>query len=83
MTFAERLNMMQKRHAYFEAMAENCSSFEEFIISYNERLTILGIELSHQGNYLYLYMPLGFSDYEGYHIVHIQDSKLIVSQVIS
>lgn len=38
MTFAERLNMMQKRHAYFESMAENYSSFEEFIISYDERL---------------------------------------------
>ena len=83
LTFEERLTLMRKRYEYFSRLVGASSSFDDFIKEYDEQLAIGGIELSLQCQCIFLYVPLGFSDYEGYHIIQTIDGGLIVSPVIA
>lgn len=79
---AERLEMMRKRQAYFSAVAEEYTSFADFIRTEDWWLAIMGIELTEQGNYLVLHIQLDYTDYEDYFVFKLDDSTLTVSDVI-
>ena len=82
MTHDERLAMMRKRHAFLSEMVGGYNSFEIFIQDCDERLAIMGIELQDCGTHLYVYMPLGFNEYEGYHIIGNASGCLAVSPAV-
>ena len=67
MTLEERHEMMRKRHAYLCALAEPYGSPDEFAGDKDEWLAVSGIELTRNEEYISLYMPLGYDEYETYH----------------
>lgn len=82
MTREERCDLMRKRHAFLSNLVEPYSTLDDFTKDKDEWLAVLGIELTQQEEYISLYMSLGYSDYETYHIVSDGNGKLAVSHVI-
>jgi len=82
MPFEKRLEMMRRRQAYFSAVAEEYTSFEDFIGAQDMWLVIMGIELTDCGEYLKLYIQLGFTEYEAYYVIKDSAGKLTVSDII-
>ena len=78
----DRLEMMRKRQAYFSAVAEEYTSFADYIKEQDMWLAIMGIELTEHANYLQLYIQLDFTEYEYYFIVKTPDGFLTVSDII-
>lgn len=79
----KRLKKMQERQAYFSAVAEEYETFEEFTKTQKMWLEIMGIELYQETPlYLSLHIQLNYTDYETYHIIKGDDSKLTVSDII-
>ena len=79
----DRLEMMRKRQAYFSAVAEEYTSFADFIKAQDLWLAIMGIELTNCGRYLKLYIQLDFAEYEEYYVIMTDDGHLSVSDIIS
>lgn len=79
MTPDERHALMRKRHAYFNGLVKNYTSFEDFIKDMDEQLAIWGIELWNDRDSLGLYISLGYSEYEEYTIIKGADGHLAVS----
>lgn len=82
MTLEERHEMMRKRHAYLCAFAEPYGSLDEFAGDKDEWLAVSGIELTRNEEYISLYMPLGYDEYETYHIVPGGKGHLAVSHAV-
>ncbi len=82
MTFEERYAMMRKRHAFLHEIAIQYSSLETFVRERDEWFAVLGIELTLREKFISLYIPLGFNDYETYHVIIGKDGLLDVSEVI-
>ena len=82
MTFAERFDMMRKRHAFLHEIATQYSSLEAFATERDEWFAVRGIELTLCEKFISLYIPLGFNEYETYHIITVKDGSLDVSEVI-
>ena len=82
MTKEERIDMMRRRQAYFSAVAEEYTSFSDFIKAQDMWLAIMGIELIECDEYLRLYIQLDFTEYEQYHIIKTPEGNLIVSDII-
>ena len=82
MTFAERFDMMRKRHAFLHEIATQYSSLEAFATERDEWFAVRGIELTLCEKFISLYIPLGFNEYETYHIITVKDRSLDVSEVI-
>lgn len=82
MPFEKRLEMMQKRRALLSEMVKGYTDFDKFVCDYDERLAVMGIELQQYYDHLYLYISLGFNEYEGYHIVRNKNGQLVVSPII-
>lgn len=83
MTFAERFDMMRKRHAFLNAMVKPYTSLDEFAKEKDEWFAMLGVELTLGSNVISLYMQLDYGDYETYYIIPGKDGRLTVSEVIS
>lgn len=77
-----RFEMMRKRHEYFSAVAEEYTSFADFIKAHYMWLAIMGIELTDCGTYVKLYIQLDFSEYEEYFIVQNDDGTLTVWDIV-
>lgn len=77
----DRLEMMRKRQAYFSAIAEEYTSFADFIQAQDMWLAIMGIELTDCELYLKLYIQLDFSEYEEYYVIPDDDGQLTVSDI--
>lgn len=77
-----RLEMMRKRHAYFSAVAEEYTSFADFIKAHGMWLTIMGIELTDCGQYLKLYIQLSPAEYEEYYVIMDKDGQLNISDIV-
>lgn len=69
-TFAERFDMMRKRHAFLHEIAIQYSSLEAFASERDEWFTVRGIELTFCEKYISLYISLGFNEYETYHVIN-------------
>ena len=82
MTFEERYAMMRKRHAFLHEIATQYSSIEAFASEKDEWFAVRGIELTHCEEYISLYIPLGFNEYETYHVINGNDGLLDISEVI-
>ncbi|ROT12090.1 hypothetical protein EEL50_12320 [Muribaculaceae bacterium Isolate-105 (HZI)] len=82
MSTKERIEMMRKRQAYFSAVAEEYTSFADFIKTQDMWLAIMGIELTEHSDYLQLYIQLDFTEYEYYFIIKTPDGTLSVSDII-
>lgn len=82
MTFAERFDMMRKRHAFLHEIATQYSSLEAFATERDEWFAVRGIELTLCEKFISLYILLGFNEYETYHIITVKDRSLDVSEVI-
>lgn len=82
MTFAERFDMMRKRHAFLHEIATQYSSLEAFAMERDEWFAVRGIDLTLLDKFISLYIPLGFNEYETYHIITVKDGSLDVSEVI-
>lgn len=82
MTFAERFDMMRKRHAFLHEIATQYSSLEAFATERDEWFAVRGIDLTLLDKFISLYIPLGFNEYETYHIITVKDGSLDVSEVI-
>ena len=82
MSTKERIEMMRKRQAYFSAIAEEYTSFADFIKTQDMWLAIMGIELTEHSDYLQLYIQLDFTEYEYYFIINTPDGTLSVSDII-
>lgn len=82
MTFAERFDMMRKRHAFLREIATQYYSLETFAMEKDEWFAVRGIELTLCEKYISLYIPLGSNEYETYHVVNGKDGLLDISEVI-
>lgn len=82
MTFAERFDMMRKRHAFLHEIAIQYSSLEAFARERDEWFAVRGIDLTLCEKYISLYIPLGFNEYETYHVITGKDGLLDISEVI-
>ena len=82
MAFAERFDMMRKRHAFLHEIATQYSSLEAFASERNELFAVRGIELTLCEKYISLYISLGFNEYEPYHVINGKDGLLDISEVI-
>ena len=82
MTFAERLDMMRKRHAFLREIATQYSSLEAFANERDEWFAVRGIDLTLDEKYISLYISLGFNEYETYHVINGKDGLLDISEVI-
>lgn len=82
MTFEERYAMMRKRHAFLHEIATQYSTLEAFASERDEWFAVRGIELTLSEKYISLYIPLGFNEYETYHVIIGKDWLLDVSEVI-
>ena len=78
----DRLEMMRKRQAYFSAIAEEYTSFADFIKAQDIWLAIMGIELTDCGRYVKLYIQLDFTEYEEYYVIMTDDGYLSVSDIV-
>ena len=78
----DRLEMMRKRQAYFSAIAEEYTSFADFIKAQDIWLAIMGIELTDCGRYVKLYIQLDFSEYEEYYVIMTDAGYLSVSDIV-
>lgn len=78
----DRLEMMRKRQAYFSAVAEEYTSFADFINAQDMWLAIMGIELTDCGRYLKLYIQLDFAEYEEYYVIITDDGHMSVSDIV-
>ena len=78
----DHLEMMRKRQAYFSAVAEEYTSFADFIKDQDMWLAIMGIELTDCGQYLKLWIQLDFSEYEEYYVIMTDDGHLSVSDIV-
>lgn len=72
------LDMMRKRQAYFSAIAEEYTSFADFIRAQDMWLAIMGIQLTNHGEYLKIYVQLSPSEYEEYYVITGDDGRLTV-----
>lgn len=81
MTFEERYAMMRKRHALLREIATQYSSLETFASERDEWFAVRGIELTFY-EYISLYIPPGFNEYETYHAITGKNRMLDVSEVI-
>lgn len=82
MTFAERFDMMRKRHAFLHEIASQYSSLEAFASERDEWFAVRGIELILCEKFISLYIQLGFNEYETYHVINGNDGLLDISEVI-
>lgn len=82
MTFEERYAMMRKRHAFLHEIATQYSSLEAFASERDEWFAVRGIELTLCEKFISLYIPLGFNEYETYHVINGNDGLLDISEVI-
>ncbi|GEM_PF-2689995 len=80
--FEKRLNMMKKRQAYFSAVAEEYSTFDSFIQSSDDWLSIMGIELRVNEKCIDLHIQLDCKEYEDYFIILAEDGMLTVSDIV-
>ena len=78
----DRFEMMRKRQAYFSAVAEEYTSFADYIKAQDMWLAIMGIELTEQTNFLQLHIQLDFVEYEDYFIIKTPEGTLTVSDII-
>lgn len=78
----DRLEMMRKRQAYFSAVAEEYTSFADFIKAQDIWLAIMGIELKDCGRCVKLYIQLDFTEYEEYYVIMTDDGHLSVSDIV-
>ena len=78
----DRLEMMRKRQAYFSAVAEEYTSFADFIEAQDMWLAIMGIRLTDCERYLKLYIQLDFAEYEEYYVIMADDRHLSVSDIV-
>ena len=78
----DRLEMMRKRQAYFSAVAEEYTSFADFIKAQDMWLAIMGIQLTEYDNRLELYIQLDFTEYEQYYVIKTPEGNLTVSDII-
>ncbi|MCM1505240.1 MAG: hypothetical protein NC127_08595 [Muribaculum sp.] len=82
LTAIDRLEIMRKRQAYFSALAEEFTSFADFIKAHDLWLAIMGIQLTEYDDRLELYMQLDFAEYEQYYVIQTPDGNLTVSDII-
>lgn len=82
MSFEERYAMMRKRHVFLEELVKQYTSLDDLAKDKDEWFAIIGIELTHDGKYISLYMSLGFKEYETHHVIPGKNGKLTVSEVI-
>lgn len=82
MTFEERYAMMRKRHAFLQEIATQYSSLEAFANERDEWFAVRGIELTLCKKFISLFIPLGFNEYETYHVIKGKDGLLDISEVI-
>lgn len=78
----ERIEMIRRRQAYFSAIAEEYSSFEDFIKTQDYWLAIMGIQLTEQTDRLELYIQLDFADYERYYVIKTPEGNLTISEIV-
>ncbi len=77
-----RIEMMRKRQAYFSAVAEEYTSFADFIRMQDFWLAIMGIQLTEYEDHIELYIQLDLTEYEQYYVIKTPDDNLTVSDVI-
>ena len=82
MSFEDRYSMMRKRHLYLNEIAKLYTSLDDFAKGKDEWFAIVGVELTHCGEYISLFIPLGFNEYETYHVIPGRDGHLTISEVI-
>lgn len=82
MTLAERFDMMRKCHAFLREIASQYTSLEAFVCERDEWFAVRGIELTLCEKFISLYIPLGFNEYETYHVINGNDGLLDISEVI-
>lgn len=78
----ERIEMMRRRQAYFSAIAEEYSSFADFIKTQDYWLAIMGIELTEHTDRLELYIQLDYADYERYYVIKTPEGNLTISDIV-
>ena len=82
MTREQRLRLQFKRRSLFTKIASQYNSLEEFARDYDEKLAILGIELTSHNDYVTLRMEFGLGDYDQYYVIKSPSGSLTCSPII-
>lgn len=86
LTFEERLDLMRKRQAFLSQLTEGCTTFDDFIAANDEKLAVMGINLSkndYADHHISLRLDFAYNEYETYYVVHSEDGRLKISNIIS
>ena len=78
----QRLELQLKRKALFTKIASKYNSLEDFTRDYDEKLAILGIELTYHNDHVSLRMELGWGEYDQYYILTSPSGRLTCSPII-
>lgn len=81
MTTEQQLELRNERYTFFEGVAENYSSFEEFLAHHDWDFAILGIELLKGEKYITICLWLDVDEYEEYYVIPGDDGQLTLSNV--
>ena len=82
MTTEQQLELRNERYTFFEGVAENYSSFEEFLAHHDWDFAILGIELLKGEKYITICLWLDVDEYEEYYVIPGDDGQLTLSNVM-
>ena len=82
MTREQRLNLQLKRRALFTKIASGYNSLEDFTRDYDEKLAILGIELTYHNDYVSIRMDFVCGEYDQYYIITTPSGSLTCSPII-
>ena len=79
---ADRFAWMRKRHAFLYGLVKSYKTLDDFVKDKEEWFALLGIDLTREENWCYLYMWLDFGEYEMYFVVPGEDGHLSISEVV-
>lgn len=82
--FEERLKQMRSRYDLLTMIAEEISTFKDFIDNFDDLLADYGIETTMKDEYIVIHFQLDSSEYEDYYVIPDKESDtLTVSDVIA
>lgn len=82
MDIKDRFCWMRKRHAFLNNIVEPYTSLDVFTNDKEEWFALLGVDLTKEEKWCYIYMWLDYGEYEIYFVIPGEDGHLTVSEVI-
>lgn len=82
-SWKDALALMRKRHALFTEIVKDYSSFDDFMLDWDEKMALFGVEATQGENGITLYLLLDYTKYEYYGIGMGKDGHLEVDPIVT